>query len=217
MTIGILRLAAVNLIRAAAVLVVAALVLSAVVLTSNTGARWAVRILSGCLPELSVGTTEGTLLSGLVLGDVRYVSSSLDLELRRLVLQPALVDGRLVLERLEMDGGSVSALPATGPPPLPEIPQYLTVRSLRVAEFAIDGTGTAIRITSAAAALDGPRLDVDNVQMRAGSVEIAGRGTFTITEEKLSGSLDARLTWPDGDPGTRPPGVAIATDVVLAA
>ena len=105
MTIGILRLAAVNLIRAAAVLVVAALVLSAVVLASNTGARWAVRILSGYLPELSVGTTEGTLLSGLVLGDVRYVSSSLDLELRRLVLQPALVDGRLVLERLEMDGG----------------------------------------------------------------------------------------------------------------
>lgn len=135
MTTGVLRTASVILVRTVAVLVIAVLVALSLVLTSNRGARWAVDVLCERVPGLSVGQVEGSLLRGLVLGALSYARGDVDVELRKVVLEPDLapvLKGRLVLERLEIRGGSVNVPPANGPPPLPGIPEYLAVRSLRI-------------------------------------------------------------------------------------
>lgn len=70
------------------------------------------------------------------------------------------------------------------------------------------------------AALDGPRLALGSLKLRAGAVAIAGRGELTITSDAVRGSLDAlagRWNAGPGEPDGSVPRLTLSTDVVLAA
>jgi len=168
----------------AAAAFVAALVVAlagiAIALTTTVGARWSLQALNGLAPgELAVGGVDGSLAGGLVLTNVRYESPGLTAELARLEIVArlgALLDRRLVLERVGGEGGTItlhgdSTAAAAGPVELPDVPESLAIRSLRVRDLALAG-GADVTITVLDASIAGPRIALEALQAQAAGARI---------------------------------------------
>ena len=194
-----------------AVLVVAAVALLAFALATTPGARWMVGLLGERLTGLSAGRVTGTLLTGVSITDVRYESDAASAELALLVVEPswsAIVRGELVLRRLEAHGGTVAlrsppAPPAAGPstaPVLPQIPDRVAVRAVRVTDLAVDVLGTALDVAAANAALDGPRLTLESLRLGIGELAIDGSADVVVAREGARGAFTAAMTPRRGEP-----------------
>jgi translocation and assembly module TamB len=204
----------------------------AVALTTTGGARWSIAAVRNLVPgELAVDGVAGSWAGGLTLSGVRYESPQLAVTLARLLFEPrlrALLDGRVVVDRLEAEDGTVTlrgsgaaATTAPGEPPtLPDVPEWLAVSSLRVRDVtAINAAGaeTAV-ITELAAAVAGSRIDVAALEGRAAGGRFEASGQARLGDEAAA-AIDASWATPrpsDSGAGADTTRIELTADVALA-
>ena len=200
----------------------------AVALTTAAGARWSLAAAAKLMPgELVVDGVDGSIAGGLVLTNVRYESPEVAATLARLAVEArldALLDRRVVLPRLAAEDGTVTLRPSAPEarepsgeaPALPEVPDWITVRSLQIRDVALAGA-VDVMVAELVASIAGPRLEIE-----AFEAHVAGGRIEASADARLGGDAAARIegswTMPadsmQGADGTR---VEIAADVELAA
>lgn len=200
----------------------------AVALTTAAGARWSLAAAAKLMPgELVVDGVDGSIAGGLVLTNVRYESPEVAATLARLAVEArldALLDRRVVLPRLAAEDGTVTLRPSAPEarepsgeaPALPEVPDWITVRSLQIRDVALAGA-VDVMVAELVASIAGPRLEIEAFEAHA-----AGGRIEASADGRLGGDAAARIegswTMPadsmQGADGTR---VEIAADVELAA
>src|SRR5512134_645633 len=182
-----------------AVLVVGAIALVGFALATTPGARWVVGLIGERVSGFSAGQVSGTWLTGVSLNDVRYGSDAVSAELAQLVVEPSwseIVRGELVLRRLEAHGGTVTMRPAPAPPAagpsaapvLPQVPERVAVRAIRLSDVAADALGTPLHVAAVAGALAGPRVTVESLQLDFADLAIAASAEVVVAEEGARGA-----------------------------
>jgi autotransporter translocation and assembly factor TamB len=183
----------------------AAAVLAIVGLTTTAGARFALAAAERFVPgELEVGAVAGSVAGGLALTNLRYESPSVVAQLQRLEVELAAakewLGSRVVLERLVLAGGSVSFREPPGetggvqgasapePAPLPSVPSWLEVRSLRAADLEL--TEPAAVLTELDMSIAGPRVGVRRIDARYGNTRIEGEAELRV-DGAVSGRIEA--------------------------
>jgi translocation and assembly module TamB len=172
-----------------------AVVLSAVLLRTTTGARWALALVSGSIPrgDLTVRTIRGTLGSPLELRGVEYRTDSLLVSVQHLTVRwelSGLLGRDLDIHSLQADTVRIHPLVASPPPPdttrgtkLPDIrlPIALRIGALRVRDFryvpAGDSGAFALDEADVSGDFHGDQVRVSSLRVRCPlfDVDLHGR------------------------------------------
>jgi translocation and assembly module TamB len=200
---------------AAVVLVVAGI---ALVMTTPIGAKYALRYAADFLPgDLSVGEVAGSVVTGLELRDVHYRADGIGASARRLDVEAdlrALSDRRLVLDRVYVEGGTLTLSDSPEPPAqvssdaaaepglLPEMPEMLVVRDLRIDDLRIEGLAAPLHVRTLTGALGDSRLDITAVELEAGGAVLEAALEAEIDAGQAAGSLAATLRLPPAAPAS---------------
>jgi translocation and assembly module TamB len=213
----------------AGALLAALLAAIGVALTTTAGARASLAALAKLVPgELAFGGVDGSIAAGLVLTNVRYESPEVAATLARIEIDPrlgALLDGRVVLSRLSLEDGTVdlrgsdSAAAPTEPSALPDIPEWLAVRSLHLRNIALTGS-----VEATVAVLDanvaGPRIELEALEANVAGGQIAASGRARVGRD-AGARVEGSWTLPAGaDEGATDGGgtrIELAADIVLDA
>ncbi len=170
------------------------------------GTRWLISIAASSAPgELTVADSRGTLLSGLTLEDVGYLSSDLTLHADSLTMdwRPRLLlaRGLLSLEKLHLSNVEV-ILPASAreqneqPFVMPEIftPVALEVDSFRVQQFKLvqGDTQQLVHRLELAASFVGSRLRIDRAELDSEVASASLSGAFAMSEPF---GTDLKIDW----------------------
>ncbi len=237
-----------------ATFVAAAIVIAgvAVILTTSIGATIALRSAAYFLPgDFSVADVAGSVVGGLELRDVRYRGGGVAARARRLEVAAdlrELASRRLVLDHVRLSGGELAwsegaqPSPQAGPDPqatqdapgapgpaadtrlLPEIPDGLVVRDLRIDDLRIVEPAPLHIRTLAGSWIDSS-LELADVEIEAaGGVVLEASLDAEIDAGAAAGSLAAMLHLPAGlsapdpsaAPARDPESIAIEADFTFA-
>jgi translocation and assembly module TamB len=176
------------------IVAVVAVVLSAVLLRTTTGARWALALVSGSIPrgDLTVRTMRGTLASPLELRGVEYRTDSLLVSVQHLTVRwelAGLLGRDLDIHSLQADTVRVHPLVASPPPDttrattLPDIrlPIALRIGALRVRDFRYvpygDSGTFAVNEADVAGDFHGDQARISSLRLRCAlfDVDLHGR------------------------------------------
>jgi autotransporter translocation and assembly factor TamB len=213
-------------------LIVLAVTLVVVAATTTSGARWSLAAADQLAPgRLALGEVSGSLVGGLALSHVVYDSPSLRAEVQRVVIEPvpsAWLERRAAFAVLSVEGARVTLREGANddsasddPTMLPSIPDWLSVRSLRIADAELVGIGA---VTELDARIGGSRIELARLEARSGTTRIQASGSLSARSGEFSANfetavvvaIDGDESQPGNDAGSELR-VDLAGDLVLAA
>jgi translocation and assembly module TamB len=165
-------------------------------LTAERGTQWLAGRLLAAAPELSVARVRGSLLDGVVLENLRWRSERDELEIERLELvwdAPALLIRVVSFERAAATRVAYRRLPGytnRGEPIDLEWPIRIALGEVDSISLTIGERSLAFTDVRFDAAVAGNRLTLDDVSLRAGEAELAGRVAMGMRDVDLDVALD---------------------------
>jgi translocation and assembly module TamB len=169
-------------------------------LDSESGtAWWLPRVLARVAPTVTIGRIHGSLLSGLVLDDVRLRTPREELDIAELTLTwdptPALA-GTLAFRRAAATTAAYrrSAAAPAAEEPFAELPFPVRVASATIDALTVDVAGNVVTFgaTELVAALEGRRLVVEDVATTTGPYALTGDAELALERNVR---LDATVRW----------------------